>query len=53
MKDNTTSKFDQEVDNLPGVATDVADDEKASAKAEKQATCQMNNNPRNTDMDNM
>ena len=36
----------KDVQDFPGAAVDVADDEKVSAKAVKAATKAMNNNPR-------
>lgn len=33
----------------PGVATDVADDEKSTPKEVREETCMLNNNPRNSD----
>lgn len=41
----------REVDFYPGVAEDVADDEKTTACKVKADVRELNNNPRNTDID--
>lgn len=35
--------------DYPGAETDAADDNKVTKKEVEQQTCEMNNNPRNTD----
>lgn len=44
-----TSEQDKGARKYPGVAIDISDDEKVSAKAVKDRTCTLNNNPRNND----
>ncbi|MBD5244577.1 MAG: hypothetical protein HDS57_03830 [Barnesiella sp.] len=43
----------QEAMEYPGVALNTADNDAVSEKLEKQSTKELNNNPRNTDMDDM
>lgn len=55
MKDEKDPKkaTAQEAMEYPGVALDTADGNEVTEKLEKQSTKELNNNPRNTDMDNM
>ncbi|MDE6854418.1 MAG: hypothetical protein K2J38_05115 [Muribaculaceae bacterium] len=50
--DNDSKKkdtADKGARKYPGVAIDVADDEKTSPELVKERTCTQNNNPRNND----
>lgn len=49
---DTNKKTDKSIkgaDLYPGVAIDVADDEKTTPQEVKAETCELNNNPRTTD----
>lgn len=46
-KEIEKKEIEEAADNYAGVAIDMADDEKVTKKLVKEATCEMNNNPRN------
>ena len=45
-----TKATPEEALEYPGVAVNEADNDKNTPKLHKQATCELNNNPRNDDM---
>ena len=47
---NKKEQMEQAAREYPGAAVNMADQEKDTIKLEKERTCTLNNNPRNTDM---
>ena len=46
---STKEEINKDAQEYPGVAVDIADDNKVTDCLEKQYTKELNNNPRNTD----